>query len=392
MDKLDTVEISDTENAEQGALKAGKGSFWISKKAIELLFANQATAMDVCAYLVLARYTDASGQFSTAGLQAIKKAVGVGQPIAERATNRLRKMIATKARKVGSGMVQSLLYPADDWASKTGMGLPHGPVDRSKVRWVLNDFGGDPSDQVWVSNDLVDGIGRFSQPLKRLKRCGDVAARLLLVCYRETDLEQYGGVRPSGAFAEVYDMSKKVAVQGYELWHADHRYPCVWGAASLLGVKELPKDDDKKQEQLAPLWRAIESLDSCGFIYQVVTAMDAVPDNLDAQVIYELDTKSKHGYKPQGEKGLGGQTAAIAGLLGYPVADASGRLYGRYAVVVPAGVNPVVVGVYRVRFRVSNSKNYGVKGAWARIYGSQKEAQEWLSDLYNRQAAINDGN
>ncbi len=384
MDKLDAVEISDTENAEQGALKAGKGSFWISKKAIELLFANQATAMDVCAYLVLARYTDASGQFSTAGLQAIKKAIGVGQPIAERATSRLRQMMAPKARKVGRGVLQCLLYIADDWASKTGLDLPHGPGERSKVRWVLNDFGGDPSDQVWISNELVDGIGRFSQPLKRLKRCGDVAARLLLVCYRETDLEQYGGVRPSGAFAEIYEMSKKWSDKGYDLWHAEHKNAMAWGAANLLGLKEFSKDENKKREQIAPLWRAIESLDSCGFIYQVVTAMDADPDNLDAQVIYELDTKSKHGYKPQGEKGVGGQTAAIAGLLCYPVADASGRLYGRYAVVVPAGVSPVVVGIYRVRFRVSNSKNYGVKGAWARIYGSQKEAQEWLSDLVHR--------
>lgn len=384
MDNLDAVEIPDTENAAPGSSKAGKGSFWISKKAIEMLLVNQATAMDVCAYLVLARYTEASGQFSTAGLQAIKKAVGVGQPIAERATNRLRKMIATKARKVGSGMVQSLLYPADDWASKTGLGLPHGPVDRSRVRWVLNDFGGDPSDQVWISNELVDGIGRFSQPLKRLKRCGDVAARLLLVCYRETDLEQYGGVRPSGAFAEIYEMSKKWSDKGYDLWHAEHKNAMAWGAANLLGLKEFSKDETKKREQIEPLWRAIESLDSCGFIYQVVTAMDADPDNLDAQVIYELDTKSKHGYKPQGEKGVGGQTAAIAGLLGHPVADAAGRLYGRYAVVVPAGVSPVVVGIYRVRFRVSNSKNYGVKGAWARIYGSQKEAQEWLSDLVHR--------
>ena len=57
-----------------------------------------------------------------------------------------------------------------------------------------------------------------------------------------------------------------------------------------------------------------------------------------------------------------------------------GRFYGRYAAIVPAG-EPHIVGIYRLRFRVSNSKNHGVATAWARIYQGQREAKEWLNDL-----------
>jgi hypothetical protein len=381
---METVD-KDTGEIHNRATK-GKGSFWISRQAIEILMSNPATAMDVCAYLVLARHTDESGRYSTAGMQAIYRGVGVGHKVAEGAAMRLSQMQAGKARKVGRGMVQALIYSAEAWEQKTSEALPHGPHERARVRWVLNDFDAGPEDRVWISNELIDGIGRFNQPLKRLKRCGDVAARLLLACYEANELEQFGGIKPSGAFAYNYEMSKmKQDIHGYDLWHGVAKNSTVWGAARFLGVKKLPENEDKKQEALAPLWAAINSLDSSGFVYQVVTVMDADAGSNEAQVIYDLDTKSRHGYKPHGEHGLGGDTARISHHLGNPVADSTGRLYGRYAAIVPAGVQPHIVGIYRLRFRVANPKNHGIKGAWARIYNSQKEAQEWLEDIAGRE-------
>jgi len=34
----------------------------------------------------------------------------------------------------------------------------------------------------------------------------------------------------------------------------------------------------------------------------------------------------------------------------------------------------MIAGVYRLRFRVANPKNAGVKGAWARIHQNNREA------------------
>lgn len=360
----------------------GVGSFWISRQAIETLLANNASAVEIGALLVVARYTDETGCFSTAGTQAVFKNIGVGHKIAEDALARLIRYRHGK----GQSIANSIISTADEWAKATKRTPPHGPGERSRIRWVLNNFDGNAEDRVWFSNNLVDGIGKFTQPLKRLKRCGDIAARLLLICYQGHDLDQFGGVRPTAAFYWKYEMEKifsRFPHGEYDIWHGDDAGTWVFNNASLpaLGIAKFSSNNEEKAEQIAPFWRAVEALDSAGFIYQVVTVLDRNGEDKEAQVIYELDTKSRHGYKPQGEHGLGGETARLSGKLGKSVADSAGRLYGKYAAIIPAGIPVFIVGICRIRFRVANPKNHGVKGAWARIYGGQREAKEWIDDV-----------
>jgi hypothetical protein len=130
-------------------------------------------------------------------------------------------------------------------------------------------------------------------------------------------------------------------------------------------------------------------------IYEVVTVLNrnakkekfastgeeygSIPD--DAEPYYELDARSAHGYKPEGEEGIGGATAKTAGELGHPVAVEGGRLDGTYAAIVPTGYPAMIVGVHRLRFRVANPKNAGVKGAWARIHTNNREAFELVNAI-----------
>jgi len=107
--------------------------------------------------------------------------------------------------------------------------------------------------------------------------------------------------------------------------------------------------------------------------YQIVRVGTEKSDRL-------LDTKSKHGYKPKGEEGVAGITAKLSAAFEHPVTDSMGRFYGKYAAIVPAG-NPHIIGIYRLRFRVSNTKNHGVIDAWARIYQGQREVKNWIDDL-----------
>jgi len=363
----------------------GHGSFWISRQAVATLLASKASAVEIGAFLVIARYTDETGCFSTAGVQAVYRNIGVGHALVDAA---LKRLIQYRHGK-GQSVANSIICPAEDWEAATKGVLPHGPGERSRVRWVLNNFDGKAEDRIWFSNNLVDGIGKFTMPLKRLKRCGDVAARVLLVLYREHDLDQFGGARPSGCCAVKYKMTKvfnDIAQGMYDMWHGEYDGPYVWHPTSLhvLGIDAFPKDPDEKTKALKPLFSAIDSLDSAGFIYQVVTAMDREAGDDEGQVIYELDCKSRHGYKPQGEGGLGGETARMSGRFDKSVADSMGRLRGVYAALVPAGVPVFIVGVFRVRFRVSNPKNHGVKGSWARIYGGQREGKEWIDDVNQR--------
>ena len=354
----------------------GKGSFWISKQAIEVLLNEKATALEIAAYLVMAKHTNEGGMFTTSGIKAIHKATGVSHPVIQKAVDKLTKMeVNQRAKEI------ALLYKADDWQKLTKTVLPPAPFERAEVRYVVNDFKAKPEDKVWISNELVTGYGKFTQPLKKLKMCGDAAARLLLIGYRESNLEQYGGINPA-FFRQHYEMSNVNEQNGYAIWHGKengHNGGGDWAKAAGYTSREL-NDDYLKEEASKVFWKAVGALDQSGFIYQMVSVMDREASNPEAQVIYELDAKSKHGYKPAGEEGLAGETARLSNIYGNPVTDSMGRFYGRYAAIVPAG-EPHIVGIYRLRFRVSNSKNHGVASAWARIYQGQKEAKEWLNDL-----------
>lgn len=368
----------DKETGEIKYAPKGKGSFWISRQSIELLLNAEVTALEIAAYLVMAKHTNEGGMFTTSGIKAIHKATGVSHPVIQKAVERLLLM------QSGIGKEPHLIYTADAWQKKNKAELPLAPFERAEVRYVVNDYKAKPEDKVWISNELVTGYGKFTQPLKKLKMCGDVAARLLLISYRESNLEQYGGIDPR-VYYRKYEMTKVNNLDGYDIWHGvdTNTYSYEHIMLKVLGLRAYSKDEEEKATQKQKFWSALEGLDKAGLIYQMVSVMDREAGNAEAQVIYELDAKSKHGYKPAGEEGLGGETARLSNLYGNPVTDSMGRFYGRYAAIVPAG-EPHIVGIYRLRFRVSNSKNHGIATAWARIYQGQREAKELLNDLSER--------
>lgn len=395
-----------TEQQAKGAPK-GPGSFCVPRAAIEALLDAKATAYEICAYMVLAKYTDESGRYSPASISAMNKATGAnklkGGPV-DRAIERLKQIRATRVdrvlKKVSNGrsgkafaMVDQLvsekadmgpiLFERATWQAQTGESLPDGPTERGLVRYVLPDFGEEKESRVWFGNNLVGGIGGFTQPLKALKNAGDVAARLLLAMYAANDMELWGGVRPVGLRGRYEPVANDV-----------HLY----GGARLIRAKN--------QNDLASIesrisggsneayWDALRALKSAGLIYEVVMVLNRnatkkmfasgeeyseIPD--DAEPLYELDARSAHGYKPEGEEGIGGATANTAGELGHPVAVEGGRFDGTYAAIVPTGYPAMIAGVYRLRFRVANPKNAGVKGAWAGIHQRNREAFELVQAI-----------
>lgn len=143
-----------------------------------------------------------------------------------------------------------------------------------------------------------------------------------------------------------------------------------------------------------PVWRALEALQSTGLVYEVVMVLNRnaikakfssgteysdIPE--DAEPFYELDCRSRHGYKPDGEEGVGWATAKTAGDFGKPVTLEGGTFDGTYAAFVPDGYGAMIAGIYRLRFRVSNPKNAGVKGAWAGIHQRNREALELVNSI-----------
>lgn len=64
--------------------KKGSGCFWISLRVVEDLI-DHASLIQILTYLVLAKSTDADGEHSTAGVQAVKRGLGCGDVQARRA-------------------------------------------------------------------------------------------------------------------------------------------------------------------------------------------------------------------------------------------------------------------------------------------------------------------
>lgn len=395
----------------------GPGSFCVPRAAIEALLDAKANVYEICAYLVLARFTDESGRYSTASVKAINGATGSNKlkdgPV-HRAIERLKTIHAKRTEKVSngrSGKAHALVDQATDlgpilcdretwcatpWyqanARDTGEVLPDGPHERAKVRFVLPDFDEAHNERVWFGNNLVSGVGGFNQPLKALRNAGDVAARLLLSMYAANDMETWGGVPPVGNNSGPW--------KHYEPVTDDALLP---GGARLIRAKnhghvaQITERISGGNNDIAKAayWDALRALESSGLIYEVVMVLNRnavkakfggtgeeygqIPD--DAEPFCTLDTRSAHGYKPEGEEGIGGVTARTAGDLHHSVALEGGRFDETYAAIVLRGYPAMVAGIYRLRFRVANPKNAGVKGAWARIRQNDREAFELVQTI-----------
>jgi len=368
------------------------------------LLDNNATAYEICTYLVLARFTDDSGRFSVANISAVNRHTGAnktkGGPV-DRAIERLKTIRAKGKQVVSNGrsgkshaMVEQvtdlgpILYSRDAWHQETGEILPDGPVERSKVLNVLPDFDEQPADRVWFGNNLVTGYATFTQPMKALKNAGDVAARLLLSLYAANDMETWGGIRPIGSGRGPWTHYEPVADDAN-----------LRGGARLIRAKDSGPvaSIDKRitgAGETQTYFTALSALESAGLVYEVVLVLNrnavkakfsggeeysGIPD--DAEPLYELDCRSQHGYKPEGEEGIGWATANTAGAFGKPVTIEGGQFDGTYAAIVPKGYGAMIAGVYRLRFRVSNPKNAGVKGTWAGIHQRNKEALELVNSI-----------
>lgn len=275
-----------------------------------------------------------------------------------------------------------LLWPIDEYCA-----LIKADPPSERTTYALSSFASGSDENAWFSNELVDGYGAFKTPLKTLIKYGDTAFRLLLMMYRHNDMEKFGGVNPYYVYEKFSLEDIDSAPNGFDLHHAAflHQIVNTPFARACLRLSEWPKDEGEKEKAIAPFWQALKGLQSSGLIYPVVTVFNDDPSkekNSSASLLYILHTKTQSGFVPKGEEGLSSDTARISGdIYKRPVCDSQGRFYGRYAVVVPAGMPVNVTGIFRLRFRVSNAANAGVKDTWRMIADANNEAKAWMNAI-----------
>lgn len=164
-----------------------KNAFFIQRAAIDVLLLNQATALEIGAYLVITKYTDRDGYYSGVGYKTIKERLGIGQKKAEAVIKRLKSMTDKYEGDEG----QRLLYSIQEWlCNETGK----LNTDDYMVGWVRGWFESEYKHQVWLSNELVGCHGDYNSPLQYFtKHERDNHARLLLLMYKYCN-RQYSGV------------------------------------------------------------------------------------------------------------------------------------------------------------------------------------------------------
>jgi hypothetical protein len=265
---------------------------------------------------------------------------------------------------------------------------------------VLPDFGEPIDERIWFGGNLITGVKDFDQPLKSLKNAGDVAARLLLLMYSMDDMQTWGSVRPStarhegGPWNHYEPISDDCRLRGGVRLIRSKDAGTVGSGGMFSRAWRAPKQGDwwaQHDEAGEPVWAALRALKSSGLVYEVVMVLNRnavknqfsggaeygdIPD--DAEPLYELDCRSQHGYKPEGEEGVGGVIASTAGDLGRAVATSGGVFDGTYGAFVFDGHGAMIAGIYRLRLRVANTKNAGVSNAWARIHQNNRDVLELL--------------
>ena len=177
----------------QTAPRRRDGCFFICPEALSILLSGQVSADEICAYLTLARFTDATGVFSTAGVKAIRRALGTGPNHAEASLKKLqaiRPHVGTRRRR--DWEQASLVQDPEIWSRQYGTAVPVVPSQLHRVRWILSDFSREISTTpcTWIGNGLVDGFGKFRTPLATLRGIGVDAVRMLLAMYARQDFEE----------------------------------------------------------------------------------------------------------------------------------------------------------------------------------------------------------
>ena len=349
--------------------RSKQGSFWIPWEAVERLMGSGYSALDICTYLTIARYSDALGTSSTAGRKSIKKHNGIGDGLAEEALSHLTAQQGRPEEESG------------DWLLREAPNVRDRAQGPSTVRWHINSFGSEPRDGVWFSNELVDGRGRFLMPLKRLRRLGDESARILIYLHARNEMQRYGGVHPTVGLHEMYRVKALADMGRYTLWHAS---PTSMMASSKL-CRVVCGCDNNKGDQEATLkaifWPAFDKLIDKGFIYKAVTVFDREVSTPDTQYLYALRCRNSHGYAPKGEEGLEIETGELARSMGCTTACEHDQSDGAFAVVVPSRItSPGVAGIYRLKFRVTNPRNRGSVGVRQDMQERQAEARRWVQE------------
>jgi hypothetical protein len=342
-----------------------KGFFAVSLPVLHRILEQGGDAGDLIVYLVLANHTTGWGkwkyQTSTAGASAMNRKTGVTYEKAKLRLNWLQEQGFIQSGEAVKGVPS----PVPSGAKRQR--------DAIKVQWVLGKLGS--KGRVYLAHSLIEGVGqgKKNRPLVRLWEeiktgpCATImdartdAFLLLMHCYVEQSIQDYGGINPSvlrnewqeGEPLDVLDVPLDNALV-MELEQPEGQAGETASLAFIERVLPYVSKDDRPKR----FWNAFNNLKRLGFMYEVIEVWHDNPlENPRAELFYPLYIRDYHARQsePYCQRDIHGFLDTARYLDGFAMHELLKEAQERetFRLIRTEGGKECAIGTYRLRFRPS---------------------------------------
>lgn len=370
-----------------------KGGFFSLDLSLVDSMASKGVSVDcIYAFVVLSRGTNQKGNLrvTTWGAYGIRGHVGMTYARAEKALNELEEL---------------------NYISKPITSSNNNQEKKSRPKWIMPKKG---ENDIYLANDLVDGIGKGSHnpPLMRMYleaqiRTTGVVARIrlntlmvLLHLYQRHDFAGCGGVDPRSGIYRQWILAKPedhfgfmddreqvtdLPGTGAALYEIQARQIVMWKGFARDALFYITNDDELKEE----FWEAFHNLKYQGLIYEVIQVWSSDPfedsgRGRDAEPLYTLYIFDRHARNTEPylqreihQAGIRLDIFNGADLSEFKTKSEGSMVLGtglfRYIANKRNGGFPL--GIYRLRFR-PKSKDTGIG-----IEAERQRVKRWVSAL-----------
>lgn len=339
-------------------------SFWIPRESVEALLRQRASAVQIGAYLTIAKHTDKFGRISTTGTTALRNRLGLGDKQIHAALGVLQGVSADFKR--GSKGRNRLIYDAATWNELVTLDSEDVDADHpgfallslatfyksKRVRncWVINNVGTDRHTGIWFNSTLIGKNSDKVKPLADIIRLhnSDSIMRFLLLMHYNYDLD-IGGIDPFH-IRGAYEQIESKQVEGYIF----RKYKYSRGVASEKIMRTIHSyvmglDTEYKEAPVHEFMEnALETLDRLGLISRIVMGWSKEYVGGDSVPLYQLDQKSKFRQISRDKSVMmADQIEKVAHNFGMRSSKGNKGFYDTYTIVTPAGISPSVVHIYK---------------------------------------------
>jgi len=337
-----------------------KGFFAVSLPVLNRIVKQGGDVSDLMTYLVLAKHTTGWGkwkyQTSTAGAKAVSKKTGLTYRQAQVRLDWLQE----------HGFIQP--GGAEGIPSHVTSEAAH-QREATRVRWVLGKLG---NSRVYLAHSLIEGIGQGKKhpPMMRLRdetRAGPrhklAEARtdtllLLMHCYAEQSIQDYGGINPVMLRSNWQEAEELDNLVGMDWLVMELAQPEEGSQTASLEFVERVLPHVPKDERPARFWNAFNNLRRLGFMYEVIQVWQGNPlEDPRAELFYPLYVRDYHAREsdPYCQRDIHRFLEQCDYLNGYDLVQIAeeAKDLETFRLLRTQGGRECAIGTYRLRFRPS---------------------------------------